>query len=156
MVNVSRRLEQGLARQSWSGYAWTGALILGCLLVAGCGSEMPSVSGVVTFEGKPLAEGTLQLFPVGQTPGRGAAATIKAGSYAISDEKNLAPGEYRVSITATRETGRSYRNPEPQPGEPAMLPEMVQYVPASFNTKSKLQVKIEAEKNKHDFSLTDK
>jgi len=148
--------EQGLARQAWAVYSRFGALLLGCLLVAGCSSEMPSVSGVVTFDDKPLPEGLLQLLPIGETPGRGAGAEIKEGSYTVPAEKKLAPGEYRISITASQETGRKYRNPEPMPGEPRELPEIVQYIPASFNSRSKLQVKIIRGENKHDFQLSGK
>jgi len=152
MVNAGKRLERGIVRQTYG----MALLFGGCLLVAGCGSDVATVSGTVTFGNEPVAEGVLRFLPVGETPGRGAAVVIKDGSYLISSEKTLAPGEYRVSITASRETGRKYPNPEPMPGDPKMLPEIVQYIPASFNAQSKLRVKLEAGDNKHDFQLTDK
>lgn len=150
---ANKNLERGLAKK-----LYCVAILLCSSLVGGCGTGSADVlvSGEVIFLDKPVTEGVLQLVPLGETPGRGAAATIKGGSYTFSREKGLTQGEYRVVITATRETGKKYRNPEQFPGEPAMIQETVQYIPASYNVQSKLQVNLETGENKHDFQLTDK
>ena len=134
-------------------------LLLACVaaatFTAGCGSRgASSVTGTVSFAGQPVEEGALRFFPVEGTPGDGAGATISQGSYEIAKAARMAAGKYRVSITATRSTGRDIPNPEPMPGEPAMVSEVVQYIPEQYNTRTTLQVELGAGENRKDFDLT--
>ncbi len=77
------------------------------LVAAGCGrkSNMPPlmpVEGLVTLDGKPLAEASVHFHPVGDTRGRGAAANTDAeGRYSLiapDGSKGAPMGEYKVVI----------------------------------------------------------
>src|SRR3954451_19184404 len=68
-------------------------LVLPTLL--GCGGTRTAVSGAVTYDGAPLANGTISFFPVdGQGPTNG--GPISNGKYSVRD---LVPGQKRVEIT---------------------------------------------------------
>lgn len=64
------------------------------LLVAGCGRESHPLSGTVSFDGKPVADGYITFFP---TAGTSRGTPIQSGQY----ELDVPPGEYRVLVTAT-------------------------------------------------------
>lgn len=91
-----------------------GSLITGLLLLTliattltGCGGssdrlKVVPVSGVVTFNGQPLPNGSLLFVPVQDGPSAQAIlksdGTFSAGTYETAD--GVVPGEYQVSITA--------------------------------------------------------
>jgi len=130
------------------------ALLLSALHIPGCGSgQQASITGKAAFRGEPIAEGTLRFSPVGETSGQPVGASINEGVYRIPENQGLSPGEYRVSITAYRSTGRKIRNEEPLAGEPKMIEEKVQYIPDDFNRRTTLRVRIDAGPNEHDFAL---
>lgn len=121
----------------------------------GCGSRgVSSVTGTVSFAGQPVEEGALRFFPVEGTQGDGAGATISQGTFEIGREARMRAGKYRVSITATRSTGRDIRNPEPLPGEPAMVAEVVQYIPEQYNVRTTLEVELDGGENQTEFDLS--
>ena len=72
-------------------------------LWSGCGPGnklgREAVSGTVTFNGNPLPEGSIMFEPIS---GRGAmgGGRIENGSYQLSVQGGLPPGEYRVRISA--------------------------------------------------------
>jgi hypothetical protein len=70
--------------------------------LAGCSSSRTSpVTGVVTLDGKPVADASVQFVPQGK--GRDATAqTDKNGEFAMSTFKprdGMLPGEYKIVIT---------------------------------------------------------
>jgi hypothetical protein len=81
---------------------------LTCLLCLGCGSNMASVSGAVTLDGKPLAgnerlRGTVQFMP---EDGHGTTAVgylDENGHYVLSSgsRAGVLPGKYLVTVSAT-------------------------------------------------------
>lgn len=86
--------------------------LLVCLTLgmAGCGGKsdrQPTtpVSGIVTFEGKPVPQGTVMFLPV--VPGPPGQANLKpdgtfvAGTYEVSD--GLIPGEYTITVVGQME-----------------------------------------------------
>jgi hypothetical protein len=86
-------------------------LLLGvlCLLPTGCGSskypKTVSVSGKVTWQGKPLANGSVAFIPAnasGGEPSRSAGGEIGPdGVYRLSSFRSrdgVMPGEYRVTV----------------------------------------------------------
>jgi hypothetical protein len=81
------------------------------LVVLGCGDTggLPPrvrISGMVTYNGKPLERGTISFTPV-DAKGRGAGGSIAEGRYSLTtqdQDDGALPGKYRVSILA-REAG---------------------------------------------------
>jgi hypothetical protein len=86
----------------------------------GCGSSGPgmaSVSGTVTYEGKPVPKGTITFQPVDSSKGRTATGEIGAdGSYTVQTEQpgdGALVGDYRVAISAREEEVLDYHPPKP-------------------------------------------
>ena len=132
------------------------ALGLILLFCVGCSEgETASVSGTVTFAGKEIADGALRFFPVGGTPGNGAGAEIKDGRFEITEEialaKGMMAGKYRITVSASRKTGRKRRSPE---GDGTTMDEVRSYIPEKYNLRSGLIVELEPGSNQHDLTLT--
>lgn len=112
------------------------ALAILMLLLAGCGSSGPqtyTVSGTVTFDGAPVAEGQI-IFrdPAGQLPT--AAGPIAAGQFSFESQ----PGPKKVEITAMRDIPGKMDTSNP--GEAVPMREM--YIPASYNSNSNLTAEV--------------
>lgn len=82
---------------------------LACLLILGCQGDdgfekrFP-VSGTITYQEKPVAQGTVNFSP--QTPGQGRACygEIQDGTYSLMTHTpgdGAVPGKYNVTISAT-------------------------------------------------------
>jgi hypothetical protein len=68
------------------------------LVLPGCGSSTATVSGEVTWEGEPVADGFITFTPV-DGKGKDGGAPISAGRYTVRD---LPPGPKLVQVIATR------------------------------------------------------
>ncbi|QDU00905.1 hypothetical protein V6x_05820 [Gimesia chilikensis] len=132
--------------------------LIGCSLLVGCfgGSaehiERASVSGTVTFDGKPLPAGNILFVPdvdASGNPLRGKAvqATITDGAYTIPAEQGPAVGNNKVQITATRKTGKF------QESDGQKIEIEKQYLPAKYNASTTLKQDIAAGENTADFTL---
>jgi len=132
------------------------SLVTAMVPVAGCtGSDNPqgrqSISGEVTLGGKPLDHGSIRFEPQDASIGTSDAAMITQGAYKISVDQGLAPGAYRVFITATaanddERTADEIMN-DPKPAGKEMIP-------AKYNRKSELTAQVSAEDpNQFDFAL---
>ncbi len=112
-----------------------------CLLCVtwGCGADDPlgrrAVSGVVTLDSAPLADGSIGFEPVEGAATSGGAVVSK-GKYAISQEQGLPKGKYRVVINAVKPGTGFTLPPGKMPGEEVGTPP-VELIPQSWNTKSK-------------------
>lgn len=127
------------------------------LPTAGCGGlQQAELSGEVTYDGTPVESGFMRFFPVQGTPGDGASANIEDGKYSLAADDGLVAGAYRVSIMASRETGRKIKVPEPTPDAPSHVMETFQYLPEKFNSRTELQVTLKPGSNKEDFVLSSK
>ena len=101
--------------------------------LAGCGApgvKLVPVSGTVTLDGTPLAEGTVYFKTV--ATGSVEAFAVKAGQFA----GNAEPGERRVEVTAYRTT--------PRPNDPMQGETQVSLVGANYNSASKLTATVSA------------
>ncbi len=128
---------------------WTFAALI-TVAALGCGGDglgRASVSGTVTVDGVPLAEGGLALIPATGTTGPSAGATIQDGEYFIPFDKGPVPGRYRVEIKAMRKTGRQIVD-EHQPPPNNLLDEVEQYIPATYNAESTLSIEVAPGKNR--------
>jgi hypothetical protein len=137
------------------------ALALGGLLAMtglGCGGSedtLPreAVSGTVAFDGKPLAQGTIQFMPTAQ--GEGGAATagsgiITDGKYSIPKDQGLIAGGYKVVISSA--PPGSDAPAEEMPGMAPPPPKDL--IPAKYNANTTLNAEIKAGTNNVvDFDL---
>lgn len=153
------------------------------LCVAGCGpAGSASLSGKVTFDGQPIAEGNIRLFAEQGTASQGGASAIANGSYEIPKRAGLIAGKYSVVITATRaateaeakamaaaddesgdkeevsqkEEGGEGDEPAAKtaPAQPAVR--KVQYIPKQYNQTTTLTAELTAGANTLDFDLKSK
>ncbi len=121
-------------------------LAVACLTATGCaGSEddLPRepVSGTVTMDDQPLAEGTIQFTPTaGGGAGVGGGSPIENGRFSIARDKGLVPGSYRVAINASDQKSRG----EPTKKGPVKkgLGLAKELIPSKYNSGSTLTAEI--------------
>jgi hypothetical protein len=134
----------------------TSLLLLG---LAGCSdattpvSTLPrkAVSGTVTFDGQPLAQGKIQFDPVEGSPSGStfAVGDITDGKYFIDRAMGPVPGKYKVSISS-RPSIKIGPNDEPGT-KPKQEPEKI---PAQFNSQTTLIKEITTDnQNTIDYEL---
>lgn len=81
-----------------------GMLAVAMLLLAGCGAEKTSdvfsVSGNITYDGKPIPKGNISFAPDASqnNQGPGASAEIKDGKYEMMPGKGISGGPYVLTI----------------------------------------------------------
>jgi hypothetical protein len=122
---------------------WLAGLVLALASLFGCGGSGPRtypVSGEVSFDGTPVAEGDILFIPADPAvaPEGG---KITNGRYQLRAK----PGWQRVEIRASR----------PLPGPPGpMGPVYADYIPEEFNSKSTLKAEVSpGGKNLFNFPL---
>lgn len=117
--------------------ALTLSLVLAC---HGCKERGCPITGEVTFDGKPVAEGTIVFEPAdgqGVTTG----GKITDGKYSLVDNAAPMPGKKQVRINAARKTGR--RIPAGPPAPPSMMiDEIVRYIPDKYNKRTTLACEV--------------
>lgn len=123
-------------------------LVIGfCLLgtSAGCGPSDPlgrrAVSGTVTLDGAPVAEGSINFEPTERST-TSSGAVIKEGEYSIPKENGLPPGKYRVVINALKPGTGSTLAQGAMPGAEKTGSPAVELVPPEWNTGSKHFVEV--------------
>jgi hypothetical protein len=103
------------------------------LLIASCGPNVGTVSGVVSYDGKPIPDGYLVFQPEG--PGKGFGVKVTEGRYQVT-----APhGKYIVRITAEKLV--PFAGGKDMYGEKVQLQ---QYIPEKYNVNSDLSAEIPA------------
>lgn len=129
-------------KNSWS------ALVI--LLAFACGPSGPKgakVTGSVTWEREPIAQGYIKFIPL---DGKGieAAGEIINGSY----ECFVEPGEKRVEVLANREKKNLSPEDRKQAAAMGMAPRE-QYIPGDYNANTKLKATVISGSNQFDFHL---
>ena len=131
--------------------------LIGLGLLIGCGGgsdlERMVITGKVTYQGQPVADGLIRFVPSGATKGPPAGAAIKDGQYEVKAAGGVPAGTCRVEIKGF--------NPLPQSNKPPGGPDLVmmreakeQYIPMKYNRESTLEVTISADGGQvHDFDL---
>ena len=131
-------------------------VILCCILLflAGCGSGRFPVAGEVTFDGKPVEEGTISFEPTdGKGPTTG--GKIVGGKYEFKGKAAPLPGKKNVRIFAARKTGRQVEVKLSKPK--MMVDEIDRFIPDKYNTKTTLSCEIaDRGANQIDFHLKSK
>ena len=128
--------------------ARSSALIVGLLsLLVGCGQpayKLAPVSGTVTLDGEPLADGVVNFQPKGQT-GKAAAPgsvgrTDSAGNYQLTtiyDEPGASPGFHKVKIYSYSPESAAASDVDTGPNQ--------ERVPERYNYRTKLTCEVSAE-----------
>jgi len=136
--------------RSWPRLLSIGLLVPMVLLLPLAGCSKPgrpgyqTVTGRVTFDGKPLENGFVQFVPVDSkaTPESG---RIEKGVYRLDTK----PGKVSVSVISTRLTGKM----DPVMGNP--IEEM--FIPERYNKKSELTAEVVSGKaNEINFDILTK
>jgi hypothetical protein len=118
------------------------------LTLAGCGSDgKREISGAVTFDGQPLAQGTIDFVPA-DGEGPTAAARIAEGKYTLE----VQPGKKKVVIHGYRETGQRHAVPD-DPNSP-LVPILEEIVPARYHSPTELLREITGDGSTVDFEVT--
>ena len=146
---------------AWQGRISLLPLLVVCVLAVGCSKdsiERVSVSGHVTYDGKPLPWGQIRFIPTGEHAGPVWSALVRDGKYS-TEGKGVPTGTLRVEITALRGLktgGVPNLGPDSNPEE-ASEP-LEQYLPAKYHLQSELSFAIPAGSGpvEQDFLLTSK
>ena len=131
-----------------------------CLVIAmcfGCGKKGPhraAVSGRVTLDGQPIAQGVIQFLPVEGTVGPETGGIITNGQYDIPRERGPIVGKSRIELRASKKTGGKIQDPTGRPG--VLTDEYKEMFPPGSNTNSSLVRDIKDEPNKLDFDIRTK
>jgi len=111
------------------------------------------VWGKVTFADKPVPEGTITFTPIAPHTGPASGGSIVDGRYDVAANVGpLSGGQYRVEITAIRQSGRQVPNTIGFGGGMLNVPEM--YIPTAYNDNSTLQVTISRRENENEFDFS--
>lgn len=132
---------------------WSLLLLGVSVFMLGC-SESPNcrVSGNVTLDGQPVADGMLMFIPAGQAPElKTVSALIENGQYVVERPKGLLPGTYKVAVTSEQPSGKKI---EADPGSGVMIDEFVQVIPEKYNAQSTLTAEIAGDRDDLNFELT--
>ena len=124
--------------------------------LAGCkkSSEF-DVSGTITIDHQPLANGDIRLIPINNTPGLGGSArTDTNGKFTLTSAqggKGIAAGEYKVVISKRKRPDGS----DADPNAPPIESDARESLPPiwSDETQTTLTVKFTKEKKQYDFNL---
>ena len=136
--------------------AWFQIGFLGLVFLVGCGRsgpEMVTVSGTVTFEGRPVQEGRIRFRPAEGTRATVTGADIRDGKYTVTNKGGVPVGTHRVEIEALRARPGAGGGAD-IPGAPATS--VQQYIPARYNKQTELTITIEPGSGAvtKDFALT--
>jgi hypothetical protein len=143
--------------------------VVGLLMAIGCGDETGlgkrySVTGVVTYHGERVKQGTITFKPAGEG-GREATGAIHDGDYSLSTaggDDGALPGRYRVAILAQESDtsaiaahakGGAGRQDDVYKAAKAAK----RLVPSKYQLAdtSGLEAEVKEQTNKIDFPLTD-
>ena len=128
-------------------------LLLGFLgFDAGCqpASKRRALNGSVTFQGRPLEQGSITFLTTSGPPGPVCGALIRAGHYEVPAAQGLEPGTYRVTFSAPVPGGTQ----TPEEIAAGASPRGKETIPPEYNADSKLTVEVKADgANQFDFNL---
>jgi hypothetical protein len=125
----------------------------------GCRDSGPPkviVSGAVTFQGEPIANGDILFYPIEGTVGPVSGGPIVNGQYEANGKGGVPIGRHRVEIRAYR-SGSSTQAITPE--EIARMErqggQRQQYIPEQFNSASTLTLTVGGEESEmtHNFDL---
>jgi len=113
------------------------------ITATGCGKPSATVSGAVSFNGEPVAEGSISLLPA-DGKGSPAGADILKGRYTLS---NVTPGEKIVQLTAPVVVGTTK---DDYGGETKLVEDLM---PVSWGRASREKISVSAGSTTQDFAI---
>ena len=117
------------------------------LLLVGCReNKLSEVSGSVTYDGKPLEQGSIAFVPVDGMAQSGGGAIIQ-GKYVA---RNVPAGMAKVRITGAQVTGEKKMDYGANPQTVITATEML---PAKYNTATELTYEVKPGNQIKDFDL---
>lgn len=124
-------------------------LLLAPFILTGCGSNLASVTGTVTFDDRPLESGRIVFQATGESMAYGELGPDGRYTLIAGDQQGITPGEYIVTV-ATHEVGEITGRGNP--------PLTILITPARYGNKdtSDLRADVLPGHNKLDFELTSK
>jgi len=170
MISESQQMGTSEERRRW--FAIAVLFAAGLSPLSGCGDDEGigqrySVSGTVTYNGKPLEKGTIN-FQAVATDGRSASGEIQDGAYRITTQSpgdGALPGKYRVSVTAkevdmakVEATSKKQGGTMPSKKELGRaFQQAKRLIPAKYESPatSGLEAEVKEESNTFEFTLTD-
>lgn len=130
-----------------TGFKRVGTLLLTAALIYVPGCRDPngrqSISGEITFDGKPLPSGEMSLRPFDSGPS--AAGRIEDGRFVLPANKGPMPGKYLVRIESMQPTGKTVT----LSGTSLQVEEMEQVVPDDYNAGSQLVIEVTGDGENH-------
>jgi hypothetical protein len=105
--------------------------------LAGCGGKA-SVTGTVSLDGEPVANGAIAFIKSEGEPVREGGAVITNGSF----RTEIPPGKYKLELTGSKVTGT--RTQTGFDGKPETIQTTGELFPARYNTNTELQEEIRA------------
>jgi hypothetical protein len=124
------------------------SVILGVAICAlsGCGKgKLSEVSGTITYEGKPIEQGSIAFIPAdGNGPSAG--SPIVDGKYFA---QNVPVGMAKVQIRGARITGQKRMLPDSPP-----VSTSEEMLPAKYHSASELTYEVKSGTQVKDFDLT--
>jgi len=133
-------------------------LLMTVVFLIGCGSstDRVPVSGVASYDGEPIENGTVELIPTDGTSGPATGSVIRGGRWEIAADKGpMSGGTYLVRITGVRKTGRKFVDRD-RPNQTFDV--FSNYIPVGYNAQSTLKITIspDSRQNSIDFVLEKK
>jgi hypothetical protein len=133
-------------RMKVSSSSWWPVLVAVVAVAGGCGTGVATVSGTVSLDGQPLAEGTISFLPAD-----GATATagdrIQNGRYSVS----MPPGPKQVRISALEVIGKRVVY-EGDPNSP-VIDDVRERIPKQYNGETTLRVQAAPGSQRQNFEL---
>ncbi len=124
------------------------AMVVGCG-GGGAGGNGSEVKGRVTFEGTPVASGTIIMIPTA-SDGKKVSMPITNGEYLIPKESGPDQGTYRVEIYAFEPIAATKAGAE---GDAEAESATRQIIPPQFNQETTLELEVNAAEMQKDFEL---
>lgn len=117
----------------------------------GCGEpRQESVSGRVTLDGQPLADGTIEFDPESGT-GLALGGLIEEGRYALPNPPGLPPGRYSIRIRSRGGAAALPRKPDMDLTNPGAR----EQIPSRYNDATELHAGVApGASNRFDFELS--
>ncbi len=124
-------------------------------LASACSSGGPvnyPVAGTVLMDGNPVGgkDDAVIRFETTDKKGNTSESFVSEGKYLV----NLTEGNYKVSLTWSKKTGKILKSKIEGPGQESE--ELIQMIPVKYGAESTLKRDISAKNLRHDFDLKSK